>query len=202
MDEDCKLKMLETEYSLYETEEMASLNDVFIKIYEAIAEAESCRERLLGEDKDNEVKLSFLRRYGERLGRFMGIPRDGIVLIDIGYVGDLEAMTDRYLYQLTSALRVADEDNYSEVNKLVSFAKDKYCRNYGSIEELRKISEASDKGKLVERTYPENDSSEMNDFVEGKLESLTMEAITRRKAAVKSKSTDSRRRFSSSKNSQ
>lgn len=203
MDEDSKLNMIETEYSLYEPEENAvSLNDVFIKIYVTIAEAEGRREKLFEEDNENEVRLNFLRRWGERLGRLMGIPREGIVLIDIGYVGDLESMVDRYLDQLTSSLRVVDEENYSEVNKLVSFARDKYFRNCESVQELRRISEAKDRGEEVERTYPDENSSSVNDFVESHLETLMVDAIVRNKEAVKSKLADKARYFVSSKNGQ
>lgn len=203
MDENIKLEMVKTEYSLYETAEIASREDVFKKIYAEIAEAKGRREKLMEEDKDASVKLDLLKGYGDKVGEQVGIPDNSIVLDDMSYLSEQVRIVECYLTQLDSVFGVLNEENYQEVNKLVSFARYKYFKNYESVEELRGSAVDEAEEDTDQSAFSLENSQEVSAFIEEQLKELGENTNLRKTSGhAKSKATDKLRgiRFSKKNN--
>lgn len=182
-------ELIEFDYLFFEEMRVSSLNDVLMKIFRMIDDATKWRNSFQHQQRCVDAKIKVLSKISEKLGKKMGITSLGRLLSEETYLETQYSTVDSYLYQLTVALRVANEDNYSEVNKIVEYAREKYLRDRDTVEGLRQGDMTCD-----EQFVSNNDFSKefylTKQFIDGKLENLILNSIDKKTSRVKSKADD------------
>ena len=164
---------IQLEYSLYETDEVASENDLLMMLVGAYQEVEVDRKRIQNAISVNERTGTFSSLLSGRMRDMLNVLSPDYYLDDSDYLVYKDVILGKYYDQVVRIIPNVNESNFQELAKLASFIREKCFSNCFDVEVLRHANARSYFGEVVDTSNVNIDSEDVGVFFEEELKRIT-----------------------------